>query len=156
MDLLPTDLSEKAPDFLEVRLEYVVAADVVAQDVLNYYEGSAPGTVYCVAIDVLPPNQRLDHLDVPAGACEVEGVAMEELARAELVFVVGLVIRQLILVRALGIHHLHLLFFLCCCIFFLSICQSPGRIDLGEDRLDLAVVAEGRRDVHAGEVESRR
>ena len=84
MDSLPTDLSEKTPDFLEVCLEYVVAADVVAQDVLNYYEGSAPGTVYCVAIDVLPPNQRFDHVYVATSARKVEGVAVEELASAEL------------------------------------------------------------------------
>ena len=78
-------LCEQAPDLLEVRLERVVAADVVAQDVLDDDERSASGAVERIPIDVLPPNQRLDHLDVPAGAREVERVPMEELARAEAV-----------------------------------------------------------------------
>ena len=96
----------------------MLAADVVAQDVLDNDERSASGAVQCIAVDVLPPNQRLDGLDVPARAREVEGVAVKELAGAEL------------LLRC-----------------------SLARVNLGEDRLDLAVVAEGRCDVHAGEVE---
>ena len=77
-------LREKASNLFEVRLERVVAADVVAQDVLDNDECRTSGAVERIPIDVLPPNQRLDGLDVPAGAREVEGVTTEELARAEL------------------------------------------------------------------------
>ena len=111
-------LSEKASNLFEAGLERVVAADVVAQDVLDDDECRTPGAVERIPIDVLPPNQRLDGLDVPAGAREVEGVAMEELAGAEL------------LLRC-----------------------SLARVDLGEDRVDLGVVAERRR-VWCGEVEA--